>query len=137
MNRTALVVSITLVLGVALGVIGNRALNAQQAPSIKTTILLKQDMSIPGREAVMVLAEIPPGTAEGRHTHPAEAYVFVLEGTILLENEGKPTVTHKAGDAFYIASGKIHQAINNGDVAAKLVAVFVSEKGKPLKTPAQ
>lgn len=137
MNRTALVVSMTLVLGIALGVIGNRTLSAQQAPSIKTTILLKQDMSIPGREAVMVLAEIPPGAAEGRHTHPAEAYVFVLEGTILLENEGKPTVTHKAGDVFYIAPGKIHQAINNGDIAAKLVAVFVAEKGKPLKTPAQ
>ncbi len=137
MNRTALVVSMTLVLGVALGFIGNRALNAQQAPSIKTTILLKQDMSIPGREAVMVSAEIPPGAAEGRHTHPAEAYVFVLEGTILLENEGKPTVTLKAGDVFYVAPGKIHQAINNGDIAAKLAAVFVTEKGKPLKTPVQ
>ncbi len=137
MNRTALVVSMTLVLGVALGFIGNRALNAQQARSIKTTILLKQDMSVPGREAVMALAEIPPGAAEGRHTHPAEVYAFVLEGKILLENEGKPTVTLKAGDVFYIGPGKIHQAINNGDMTAKLAAVFVAEKDKPLKTPVQ
>lgn len=110
-------------------------LNAQQAPAIKRNIVLKQDMEVPGREAVMALVELPPGSAEGRHTHPAEAYVFVQEGTISLENEGQPTATLKAGDAFYIASGKIHQAINNGNVTAKLAAVFVAEKGKPLTTP--
>ncbi len=137
MKRTALVVSMTLVLGVAVGVIGNRALNAQQAPSVKRNILLKQDMSVPGREAVMALVEFPPGSAEGRHTHPAELYVFVLEGTISLENEGMPTVTLKAGDVFYIAPGKIHQAINNGNVTAKCAAVFVAEKGKPLTTQVQ
>ncbi len=137
MKRTALVVSMTLVLGVAVGVIGNWALNAQQAPSVKTTILLKQDMSLPGREAVMALAELPPGAAEGRHTHPAEVYVFVLEGTISREIEGMPTVTLKAGDVFHVAPGKIHQAINNGNVTAKLAAVFVAEKGKPLRTQAQ
>ena len=127
----------TLVLGVAVGVIGDRALKAQQAPSIKRTMLLKQDMSVPGREAVMALVELPPGAAEGRHTHPADLYGFVLEGSISLEREGKPTVTLKAGDVFYTAPGKIHQAINNGNVTAKVAAVFIAEKGKPLTTPAQ
>ena len=105
-----------------------------QPPAVKRTLVLKQDMDVPGREAIMAKVELPPGTAEGRHTHPAEVYVFVQEGVISLENEGKPTVTLKAGDVFYIAPGKIHQAINNGNVTAKLAAVFVAEKGKPLTT---
>jgi len=58
----------------------------------------------------------------------------VLEGTISLENEGKPTATLKAGDVFTIASGRIHQAINNGNTTAKLAVVFVAEKGKPFAT---
>ncbi len=115
---------------------GIQALKAQQAPSVKRNILLKQDMSIPGREAVMAIVELPPGSAEGRHTHPAEVFVFVQEGTISLENEGKPTATLKAGDFFYLPPGRIHQVINGGDAPAKLAAVFVAEKGKPLTTPA-
>jgi quercetin dioxygenase-like cupin family protein len=78
--------------------------------------------------------ELAPGAAEGRHTHPADVFAFVLEGTIALEIEGKPTATLKAGDAFHIPTGKVHQAINNGSVPAKLAAVFVAEKGKPLVT---
>lgn len=122
---------------VAIGIAGGLALNAQQPPQVKRNILLKQDMSIPDREAVMALVELPPGSAEGKHTHPAEVYAFVQEGTISLENEGNPTVTLKAGDVFHLLPGKVHQAINNGSVTAKLAAVFVAEKGKPLTTPAK
>lgn len=122
---------------VLVGAAGTLALDAQQAPAVKRNILLKQDSGIPGREAIMAMVELPPGSQEGRHTHPAEAYVFVLEGAITLENEGQPTATLKAGDIFYVASGKIHQAINNGKATAKLAAVFVAEKGKPLTTQAQ
>lgn len=122
---------------VFLGAAGIRAPHAQPAPSVKRNVLLKQDMSIPGREAVMASVELPPGAAEGRHSHPAEVYGFVLEGPIVLEIEGKPTVTLKAGDVFHIAPGSIHQAINKGNTTARLAAVFVAEKGKPLTTPAQ
>lgn len=120
----------------AVGFAGGLALNAQQAaPAVKRNIVFRQDMTIPDREGVMALVELPPGSAEGRHTHPAEVFAFVLEGAITLENEGSPTVTLKAGDVFHVAPGKIHQAINNGTVPAKLAAVFVAEKGKPLTTP--
>ena len=59
------------------------------------------------------------------------------EGTISLEYEGNPTVTLKAGDVFHLLPGKVHQVINNGSVTARLAAVFVAEKGKPLTTPAK
>jgi quercetin dioxygenase-like cupin family protein len=129
--KTVRMVTLTIV-AAAMGVL---ALQAQQAPSVKRTILMKQDMSIPGREAVMALVELPPGAAEGRHTHFAEVYAFVQEGEITLENEGQATVTLKAGDFFHILPGAIHQAINKGTTTAKLAAVFVAEKGKPLTTP--
>jgi quercetin dioxygenase-like cupin family protein len=122
---------------VAMGIVGGLALDAQQAPQTKRNIVLKQDMTIPDREAVMAHVELPPGSAEGKHTHPAEVYAFVLEGTISLEYEGNPTVTLKAGDVFHLLPGKVHQVINNGSVTAKLAAVFVAEKGKPLTTPAK
>ncbi|HWZ84757.1 MAG TPA: cupin domain-containing protein [Thermoanaerobaculia bacterium] len=129
--------SVVLLFAVAL-VAGLGALAAQQtAPAVKRTVLLKQDMTVPGREAVMVLVELPPGVAEGRHTHNAEVFAFVQEGTILLEVEGKPNATLKAGDYFYIAPGQVHQGTNTGTVPTKLSVVFVAEKGKPLTTPVQ
>jgi len=111
------------------------ALHAQDKPQVKRNIVLKEAMSIPDREAVMALVQLPPGASEGRHTHPADVYVFVLEGEITQEIEGKPTVTLKAGDVFHVSPGQVHQATNNGSVTAKLAAVFVAEKGKPLTTP--
>jgi quercetin dioxygenase-like cupin family protein len=129
--KTVRVVALT----IATAVIGLFALQAQQPPSVKRNVVLKEDTSIPGREAVMAHVELPPGVAEGPHTHFADVFVFVEEGEITLENEGHPTVTLKAGDVFHIAQGAVHQAINHGTTTAKLNAVFVAEKGKPLTTP--
>lgn len=122
---------------IAAALTGALALSAQQPPTVSRNIVLKQDMTIPDREGVMAWVELPPGAAEGKHTHPAEVFAFVLEGAITLESEGYPTTTLKAGDVFRIAPGKVHQAINNGTVTAKLAAVFVAEKGKPLTTKVQ
>ncbi|MFI5197561.1 MAG: cupin domain-containing protein [Thermoanaerobaculia bacterium] len=118
----------------AVALAGGLALNAEQ-PTVKRNVVMKEELSIPGREGVMAMVELPPGSAEGKHTHLAEVFAFVQEGTISLELEGKPTVTLKAGDVFHIPQGKVHQAINKGTVTAKLVAFFVAEKGKPLTTP--
>jgi quercetin dioxygenase-like cupin family protein len=131
-NRSVVVLLASCIAG---AVVGIGILSAQPAPSVKRSVLLKQDTTIAGREVVMAAVELPPGAAEGRHTHPAEVYAFVQEGTITLEIEGKPTVTLKAGDIFTIAPGQIHQAINIGSTTARLSAVFIAEKGKPLTTP--
>jgi quercetin dioxygenase-like cupin family protein len=63
--------------------------SAQQAGTFKRSELQRTDLSASGREAVMVVAEIPPGAASGRHTHPGEELAYVLEGTIVLEVAGK------------------------------------------------
>jgi quercetin dioxygenase-like cupin family protein len=128
----------TLARGIAVlavvGMAGGLVLKAQQAPAVKRSVVLKEDTSVPDREGVMAMVELPPGSAEGRHTHFADVFAFVLEGTISLEVEGKPTTTLKAGDVFHIPAGKVHQGTNNGSVTVKLAVVFFAEKGKPLST---
>ena len=120
---------------IAVGLSGGLVLEGQAAPAVKRAVVLKEDTSVADREGVMAMVELPPGSTEGRHTHFADVFAFVLEGTVVLEVDGKPTTTLKAGDVFHVPAGKIHQGTNNGSVTAKLAAVFVAEKGKPLTTP--
>ncbi|MEP6769261.1 MAG: cupin domain-containing protein [Acidobacteriota bacterium] len=102
---------------------------------MKRTVLLKQDTTVPGREAVMALVDLPPGSTEGRHTHPAEVYALVLEGALTLDIEGQPTRTLNHGEVFTVAPGQIHEGSNKSSAPVKLSAVFFAEKGKPLTTP--
>src|SRR5205085_13935 len=111
-------------------------LGAAQQPQVTRKVLMQQDLAIPGYAAALVAVEIPAGGREGRHTHPGTAMVFVQEGTITLDYEGKPSKTYKAGEAFSVEPGKIHEGINNGTTTARAIASFVVEKGKPLTTQA-
>lgn len=114
--------------------LGGPASNAQQA-AFKRTMLQKGDLSVQGREAVMAQAEIPAGVRVGKHTHPGEEVAYVLEGTLLLEVEGKPPVRLKAGDVFFVEAGRPHDGTNEGPGTAKVLATYIVEKGKPLATP--
>jgi quercetin dioxygenase-like cupin family protein len=124
------------VLVLLIGLLGGHASNAQQA-AFKRSILQKGDLSVPGHEAVTARAEIPAGVRVGKHTHPGEELGYVLEGTLLLEVEGKPPVTLKAGDVFFVPAGVVHDGTNEGKETAKVLATYVVEKGKPLATMAQ
>jgi len=107
-----------------------------QQPLFKRTMLQQQDISAPGREAVMALGEFQPGGGPGPHTHPGEQISYVIEGSMVLEQAGKPNVTVKAGESFIIPAGVVHNATNRGSGVAKIVATYVIEKGKPLATAA-
>jgi len=124
----------TLALGSVL-LTGDQTATAQQ-PAIQRKPLLQQDATIPGFQATVTIVEIPAGVSEIRHTHPGPLTVYVLEGTLILEHEGRPTATVQAGEAVLIEAGKIHRGINNGTVTARLVATLISEKGKPASSPA-
>jgi quercetin dioxygenase-like cupin family protein len=106
---------------------------AQQA-GIKRTDLQRHDLSVPGREAVQVRVDIDPGAAFGRHTHPGEEIIYVLEGSLEYQIEGKAPMTLKAGDVLFIPAGTIHAAKNVGSVTASELATYIVEKGKPLLT---
>jgi quercetin dioxygenase-like cupin family protein len=105
-----------------------------QQPGIKRTDLQRHDLSVPGREAIQVRVEFAPGGAFPKHTHPGEEIIYVLEGTLEYEVEGKPPVALKAGDVLFIPAGTVHAARNVGSVNAAELATYVVEKGKPLLT---
>ena len=111
---------------------------AAQAPApFKRTVLQQADLSAPGREAVMALAEIQAGAASGRHTHPGEEIGYVLAGPVTIEIDGKPAKTYQSGDSFIIPPNTIHNAKSSAAAGVKIVSTYVIEKGKPVATPVQ
>ena len=108
-----------------------------QAPGFKRVELQKHDLSAAGREVVMARAEFQPGGAVPKHTHPGEEISYVLEGELAVEVDGKPPVTYKAGDSFFIPAGAVHAGKNTGKGNAAVLTTYVVEKGKPLATPAK
>jgi quercetin dioxygenase-like cupin family protein len=113
-----------------------RAQAAAEKPAVKRTVLMRTDASVPGREFVMATTELPPGSTEGRHTHAADLFAFVQEGTATLEVDGEPTKNLKPGDYFTIPQGKVHVGYNQTGSTCRVAVVLFAEKGKPLTTPA-
>src|SRR5215471_20568040 len=107
-----------------------------QAPGMKRTVLLKEDLAVPGQELVQAIVDLPNGVRSGRHTHPGEEVAYVLEGEIILAVQGKPPRTLKAGDTFFVEKGRIHETLNESGAPAKILVTYTVEKGKPLATPA-
>ena len=103
-----------------------------QVSGIKRTELQRHDLSTHGREVVQSRIDFEPGTAFGKHTHPGEEIIYVIEGLLEYQVEGKKPMTLKAGDVLFIPAGTIHAAWNVGKVNAAELATYVVEKGKPL-----
>ena len=99
-----------------------------QQPEIKRTDLQRHDLSVPGREVIQVRVDIAPGVAFGRHRHPGEEIIYVLEGSLEYQVEGKPPVTLKVGDVLFIPARTIHAARNVGSGNAAELATYIVEK---------
>jgi quercetin dioxygenase-like cupin family protein len=108
-----------------------------EQPGIRRTELQRHDLGVPGREVIQVRVELDPGVVFGKHTHPGEEIVYVLEGSLEYQVEGKPPVTLKAGEVLFIPAGTIHAAKNVGRVNGAELATYLVEKGKPLVVPVQ
>lgn len=108
---------------------------AQQS-GIKRTPLQKVEFP-DGYVTVTGLAELPPGAAAGRHTHPGIETGYVLEGELNLEIDGQPTKLLKPGDSYQIPAGAVHDAKVHGDKSMKVLGVYVVDKTKPLASPAK
>jgi quercetin dioxygenase-like cupin family protein len=128
--------AITAMLAVAVSsLIGTQPVFSAAAPTVVRKVLMQQDVPN-GAQLAVVSVEIPVGGREGRHTHSGPLIVYVQEGALTLDYEGKPTVTYKVGETFFVESGKIHEGINNGTVPIKALASFVTPKGAALTTQA-
>jgi quercetin dioxygenase-like cupin family protein len=133
MRRRVFVVVAILLTGALLALSLERLAFAQQS-GVKRTVLRRiDDPAAQGYEAVMAIAELPAGASTGRHRHPGVEVAYILEGTILLQHEGRPDTTVKAGDSF--SNTGVHSASNTGPNPARILAVYLVEKGKPLAEP--
>jgi quercetin dioxygenase-like cupin family protein len=124
----------TLIMGVAMLIVGGLAPDVAQAQQAgtKRTDLQRHDLSVPGREVVQVRVDFDPGYVSPRHTHPGEEIIYVLEGSLEYQVEGKPPVRVKAGDVLFVPAGTVHAATNVGSGNGAELATYVVEKGKPL-----
>ena len=104
---------------------------AQQSGS-KRTDLQRHDLSAPGREVIQVRVDFAPGVAFPPHSHPGEEIVYVIEGLLEYQVDGKPPVTLKAGEVLFVPAGTVHAAKNVGSGNAVELATYIVEKGKPL-----
>lgn len=111
---------------------------AAAAPEANVTPLAKEALpEYPGKEAEMIIVEYPPGSADPVHRHDAHAFVYVLEGSIVMGLKGGKEVTLKAGDTFHEGPNDIHTVGRNASKTqpAKFVVFLIKNKGAPILTP--
>ena len=100
-------------------------------------LLQKSFDDLPGREGVMLTVEYPPGASSPKHRHNAHTFVYVLEGTLMMQVEGGELVTLKPGDTFYETPDDIHTVSKNASQTepAKALVFFVKKEGAPITVP--
>src|SRR5215813_8335696 len=126
MNRTLLLVLLFLMTG---------TLMAQEP---KVTSLMSKDLTgIPDKEGLMLIVEYPPGGADPIHRHNASAFVYVLEGSIVMQVKGGKEVTLGPGETFYEGPDDVHVVGRNASSTktAKFVVIMVKHKGAPVLVP--
>ena len=110
-------------------------LTSAQQPGVRRTDLQRHDLSAPGREVIQARVELGPGVASGRHWHPGEEIIYVVEGALEYEVQGRAPVTLRAGEVLFIPARTVHAARNVGQGNGAELATYVVEKGKPLVVP--
>lgn len=104
------------------------------AGKLKRTEIQHRPSSIPGREIVQVLTEIPAGVESGWHQHPGEEVGYILAGTVTMEIEGQPTLTLNAGDGFLMPPRTPHNATDLGPETGQMLSTYIVEVDQPLAT---
>ena len=104
------------------------------AAKLKRTELQHQPSSIPGREIVQVLTEIPCGVESGWHIHPGEEVGYILAGTVKMMIQGQPTRTLHVGDPFLMPPRTPHNALDVGPGTGQMLSTYIVEAGQPLAT---
>ncbi len=125
-KKTLLVILLCLVAGTLL------AQDAKVAP------LMSKDLKdFPGKEGTMITVEYPPGANDPMHRHNAHAFVYVMEGTVVMQLKGGKEVTLKPGDTFYEGPSDIHVVGRNASKTqpAKFIVVLLKDKGAPVLVP--
>jgi len=123
----------TLIMGAATVIVGIGLAPdvAQQQAGTKRIDLQRHDLSAPGREVIQVRVDFDPGYVAPKHTHPGEELIYVIEGTLEYQIDGKPS-TVKAGDVLFVPARTVHSVKNIGSGNGAELATYIVETGKPL-----
>jgi quercetin dioxygenase-like cupin family protein len=110
-------------------------LTAQQAEV--TPLMTKELADIPGKEALMITVVYPPGGADPVHRHNAHGFIYVLEGSVVMQVKGGKPVTLTAGQTFYEGPDDIHVVGRSASSTkpAKLLVLLLKNKGAPVLVP--
>jgi len=111
------------------------SVSSQPESTARWTELQRHALEDIGREGVEMLIEIPAGVSSARHSHPGDDFGYVIDGTIVLQVDGKPPLTVKAGEAFFTARGHVHNARNIGSRPARVVDTYIIDTGQPVVIP--
>ena len=104
------------------------------ASKLKRTEIQHSASSIPGREIVQVLTEIPAGVESGWHQHPGEEVGYILAGTVEMRVKGRPTLTLRTGEGFLMPPRTPHNALDLGPATGQMLSTYIVEPGVPLAT---
>ena len=110
------------------------------AQEAKVTDLMSKDLpNFPGKEGLMITVDYPPGSVDPIHRHNANAFVYVLEGSIVMQVKGGKEVTLTPGQTFYEGPEDVHVIGRNASKTepAKFVVFLVKDKGAPVFIPAK
>ena len=108
------------------------------AEEAKVTPLLSKELKeSPGKEGLMLVVEYPPGNSDPIHRHNAHGFIYVLEGSVVMQVRGGKQVTLTAGQTFYEGPNDVHVVGRNASETkpAKLLVFFVKDKGAPVLVP--
>jgi len=108
-----------------------------QPPPVKRTLVGKIEVPGSNYEVITAMVELAPGFKAGRHSHPGTVQAQVLDGEFMLALDGQPEKVFKAGQSLEVPNAAIHNEGAVGSKPAKLIAIYVVEKGKPLVQPAR
>jgi quercetin dioxygenase-like cupin family protein len=136
MRRTVCTLGLALLVGIALGATGTQVLRAQTETTTRTVLLRTDLEGIEGKEGIIMVAVIAPGTETGKHFHPGHEFAYVLDGSGILEVEGKSPMALTPGTTIYQPPGQVHNGRNASATAPlKILVLHISEKGKPDTIP--
>ncbi len=136
MNRHRTFFKATLLLSAAFAV--SASAQPSTAGAKVAPLLTKPLLGVEGKEGVMLTVEYPPGVASAAHRHNANTFVYVLEGSVVMQVAGGPELTLTAGQTFYEAPSDIHSVSRNASDSkpAKILVLLVKDIGAPLTLPA-
>ncbi len=137
MNKTLSLVVLCLMTG---ALMAQQPTVTPQAPQATVTSLMSKDLpEFPGKEVLMITVEYPPGSVDPIHRHNAHAFVYVLEGSIVMQVKGGKEVTLTPGQTFYEGPDDVHLVGRNASSTkpAKFVVLLIKDKGAPAVVPVQ